>query len=63
MAGFVSSVAVGLERIANSVAVLRTCEALLPATEDVKLVARLIAVITNCVYKEQLASALISRLD
>jgi hypothetical protein len=50
MAGFVSSVAVGLERIANSVAVLRTCEALLPATEDVKLVARLIAVITNCVY-------------
>lgn len=55
--------AVGLERIANSVAALRTCEALLPATEDVKLVARLIAVITNCVYKEQLASALISRLD
>lgn len=45
MAGFVSAVAVGLERIANSVAVLRTCEALLPATEDVKLVARLIAVI------------------
>jgi hypothetical protein len=49
--------------IASSVAVLRTCEALLPAAEDVNLVARLIAAIANNVCKEQLASGLLSRLD
>ncbi|CAM0873170.1 unnamed protein product [Alopecurus aequalis] len=49
--------------IASSVAVLRACEALLPAAEDVNLVARLIAAIANNVCKEQLASGLLSRLD
>ncbi|KAK1650097.1 hypothetical protein QYE76_067902 [Lolium multiflorum] len=49
--------------IASSVAVLRTCEALLPAAEDINLVARLIAAIANNVCKEQLASGLLSRLD
>ncbi|KAF7075439.1 hypothetical protein CFC21_080218 [Triticum aestivum] len=52
-----------LPSIASSVAVLRTCEALLPAAEDVNLVARLIAAIANNVCKEQLASGLLSRLD
>lgn len=52
-----------LPSIASSVAVLRTCEALLPAAEDVNLVARLIAAIANNVCKEQLASGLFSRLD
>nr|BAJ96209.1 predicted protein [Hordeum vulgare subsp. vulgare] len=52
-----------LPSIASSVAVLRTCEALLPAAEDVNLVARLIAAIANNVCKEQLASGLLSRLE
>ncbi|KAF7094552.1 hypothetical protein CFC21_096851 [Triticum aestivum] len=52
-----------LPSIASSVAVLRTCEALLPAAEDANLVARLIAAIASNVCKEQLASGLLSRLD
>ncbi|PVH32716.1 hypothetical protein PAHAL_9G467900 [Panicum hallii] len=51
-----------LPSIASSVAVLRSCEALLPASEDVNLVARLIAAIANNVCKEQLTSGL-SKLD
>ncbi|KAL6648163.1 hypothetical protein ACP70R_012387 [Stipagrostis hirtigluma subsp. patula] len=51
-----------LPSIASSVAVLRSCEALLPAAEDVNLVARLIAAIANNVCKEQLTSGL-SKLD
>jgi hypothetical protein len=44
--------------IASSVAVLRSCEALQPAAEDVNLVARLVAAIARNVCKEQLASGL-----
>uniref|UniRef100_A0A0E0NUZ8 NPH3 domain-containing protein n=1 Tax=Oryza rufipogon TaxID=4529 RepID=A0A0E0NUZ8_ORYRU len=51
-----------LPSIAGSVAVLRSCEALLPAAEDVNLVPRLIAAIANNVCKEQLTSGL-SKLD
>ncbi|OEL38195.1 BTB/POZ domain-containing protein [Dichanthelium oligosanthes] len=51
-----------LPSIASSVTVLRSCEALLPAAEDVNLVARLIAAIANNVCKEQLTSGL-SKLD
>ncbi|KAF0887850.1 hypothetical protein E2562_004060 [Oryza meyeriana var. granulata] len=51
-----------LPSIASSVAVLRSCEALLPAAEDVNLVSRLIAAIANNVCKEQLTSGL-SKLD
>ncbi|XP_040378731.1 BTB/POZ domain-containing protein At1g03010 [Oryza brachyantha] len=51
-----------LPSIASSVAVLRSCEALLPAAEDVNLVPRLIAAIANNVCKEQLTSGL-SKLD
>jgi hypothetical protein len=51
-----------LPSIASSVAVLRSCEALLPAAEDVNLVARLIAAIASNVCKEQLTSGL-SKLD
>ncbi|KAG8063374.1 hypothetical protein GUJ93_ZPchr0003g16707 [Zizania palustris] len=51
-----------LPSIASSVAVLRSCEGLLPAAEDVNLVSRLIAAITNNVCKEQLTSGL-SKLD
>ncbi|XP_062209245.1 BTB/POZ domain-containing protein At1g03010-like isoform X2 [Phragmites australis] len=51
-----------LPSIVSSVAVLRSCEALLPAAEDVNLVARLIAAIANNVCKEQLTSGL-SKLD
>lgn len=51
-----------LPSIASSVAVLRSCEALLPAAEDVGLVPRLIAAIATNVCKEQLTSGL-SKLD
>ncbi|KAG2540780.1 BTB/POZ domain-containing protein At1g03010-like isoform X2 [Panicum virgatum] len=51
-----------LPSIASSVAVLRSCEALLPAAEDVNLPARLIAAIASNVCKEQLTSGL-SKLD
>ncbi|RCV44827.1 hypothetical protein SEVIR_9G409200v4 [Setaria viridis] len=51
-----------LPSIASSVSVLRSCEALLPAAEDVNLVARLIAAIASNVCKEQLTSGL-SKLD
>ncbi|XP_066388004.1 BTB/POZ domain-containing protein At1g03010-like isoform X2 [Miscanthus floridulus] len=51
-----------LPSIASSVAVLRSCEALLPAAEDVGLVPRLIAAIASNVCKEQLTSGL-SKLD
>ncbi|KAL5209318.1 hypothetical protein ABZP36_004941 [Zizania latifolia] len=51
-----------LPSIASSVAVLRSCEALLPAAEEVSLVSRLIAAIANNVCKEQLTSGL-SKLD
>ncbi|KAL5218095.1 hypothetical protein ABZP36_018779 [Zizania latifolia] len=51
-----------LPSIASSVAVLRSCEGLLPAAEDVNLVTRLIAAITNNVCKEQLTSGL-SKLE
>ncbi|KAJ1297147.1 hypothetical protein BS78_01G355600 [Paspalum vaginatum] len=47
-----------LPSIASSVAVLRSCEALLPAAEDANLVARLIAAIATNVCKEQLTSGL-----
>uniref|UniRef100_A0A0E0KDP0 NPH3 domain-containing protein n=1 Tax=Oryza punctata TaxID=4537 RepID=A0A0E0KDP0_ORYPU len=47
-----------LPSIASSVAVLRSCEVLLPAAEDVNLVPRLIAAIANNVCKEQLTSGL-----
>lgn len=51
-----------LPSIASSVAVLRSCEVLLPAAEDVGLVPRLIAAIASNVCKEQLTSGL-SKLD
>ncbi|AQL06685.1 BTB/POZ domain-containing protein At1g03010 [Zea mays] len=51
-----------LPSIASSVAVLRSCEALLPAAEDVGLVPRLIAAVATNVCKEQLTSGL-SKLD
>ncbi|KAG2551945.1 BTB/POZ domain-containing protein At1g03010-like isoform X2 [Panicum virgatum] len=51
-----------LPSIASSVAVLRSCEALLPAAEDANLVSRLIAAIAGNVCREQLASGL-SKLD
>ncbi|WVZ56915.1 hypothetical protein U9M48_007381 [Paspalum notatum var. saurae] len=47
-----------LPSIASSVTVLRSCEALLPAAEDVNLVSRLIAAIATNVCKEQLTSGL-----
>lgn len=52
-----------LPSIPASVAVLRSCEALLPAAEDVGLVPRLVAAIATNVCKEQLASGLSSKLD
>jgi hypothetical protein len=41
-----------LPRITSSVAVIGSCEALLPATEDVSLVSRLIAAIASNMCKE-----------
>ncbi|GJN31460.1 hypothetical protein PR202_gb19860 [Eleusine coracana subsp. coracana] len=52
-----------LPSIQASVAVLRSCEPLLPAAEDVGLVSRLVAAIATNVCKEQLASGLSSKLD
>ncbi|CAN6289457.1 unnamed protein product [Urochloa humidicola] len=52
-----------LPSIPSSVAVLRSCEALLPAAEDANLVPRLIAAIAANVCKEQLASGLSAKLD
>ncbi|CAN6312782.1 unnamed protein product [Urochloa humidicola] len=52
-----------LPSIPSSVAVLRSCEALLPAAEDANLVARLIAAIATNVCKEQLTSGLSAKLD
>ncbi|GJN07894.1 hypothetical protein PR202_ga25765 [Eleusine coracana subsp. coracana] len=52
-----------LPSIPSSVAVLRSCEPLLPAAEDVGLVSRLVAAIATNVCKEQLASGLSSKLD
>ncbi|CAL4914375.1 unnamed protein product [Urochloa decumbens] len=52
-----------LPSITSSVAVLRSCEALLPAAEDANLVSRLIAAIAANVCKEQLASGLSAKLD
>ncbi|CAL4939400.1 unnamed protein product [Urochloa decumbens] len=52
-----------LPSIPSSVAVLRSCEALLPAAEDANLVSRLIAAIAANVCKEQLASGLSAKLD
>ncbi|XP_066323712.1 BTB/POZ domain-containing protein At1g03010-like [Miscanthus floridulus] len=51
-----------LPSIASSVAVLHSCEALLPAAEDVGLVPCLIAAIASNVCKEQITSGL-SKLD
>ncbi|TVU47056.1 hypothetical protein EJB05_06634, partial [Eragrostis curvula] len=53
-----------LPSIGSSVAVLRSCEPLLPAADqDVNLVARLVAAIASNVCKEQLTSGLSSKLD
>jgi hypothetical protein len=51
-----------LPSVACSVAVLRSCEALLPAAEDVGLVPRLVAAIAGNVCREQLTSGL-SKLE
>ncbi|KAF8728665.1 hypothetical protein HU200_017936 [Digitaria exilis] len=51
-----------LPSIPSSVAVLRSCEPLLPAAEDAGLVPRLISAIATNVCKEQLTSGL-SKLD
>ncbi|CAN6300927.1 unnamed protein product [Urochloa humidicola] len=52
-----------LPSIPSSVAVLRSCEALLPAAEDANIVSRLIAAIATNVCKEQLTSGLSAKLD
>uniref|UniRef100_A0A0D9VTY8 NPH3 domain-containing protein n=1 Tax=Leersia perrieri TaxID=77586 RepID=A0A0D9VTY8_9ORYZ len=52
-----------LPSIAASVAVLRSCEPLLPAAEDVGLVPRLVSAIANNVCKEQLTNGISSKLE
>lgn len=49
-------------KISNSISILHSCESLVPVSEDINLVNRLVTAITNVVCKEQLTSGL-SKLE